>query len=176
MKSYFPLFFLFLTSWFLSAQESFLIYAPSRSAEVLRVLEAKVDGEKIQLKSIGEAPLRFPATTICSHPKKNLLYVTTNGGPEGMCPAATVVLDDNGIPKEHYVHQLKNGYAGLAVNAEVGWIAGASYRTGFLDIYELGDKGDIGRMMVSRFEEKKNAHFESQPLLTNQFRELCLDK
>ena len=42
----------FLTNLLLSAQEFFHIYAPSRSAKVLRVLEAKVDGEALQLKSV----------------------------------------------------------------------------------------------------------------------------
>ena len=150
---------LFFASMLLSAQESFHIYAPSRSAKVLRVLEAKVDGEALRLKSVVDYPLGFTATTIMAHPEKNLLYVTTNGGPEGECPAATVVLDEKGIPQKHHSHLLKNGYAGLAVNAKAGWIAGASYRTGWLDLYQLDDKGQIGKSLVNRYEEKKNAHF-----------------
>ncbi len=150
---------LLLTNLLLSAQESFHIYAPSRSAKVLRVLEAKVDGEALQLKSVVDYPLGFTATTITAHPEKNLLYVTTNGGPEGECPAATVVLDEKGLPQKHHSHLLKNGYAGLAVNAKAGWLAGASYRTGWLDLYQLDDRGRIGKSFVSRYEEKKNAHF-----------------
>ena len=159
MKLIFPLFFLFLTSCFVSAQESFHIYAPSRSAEVLRVLEAKVDGDALKLTSVVDYPLEFSATTITKHPKKNLLYVATNNGPDGQCPAATVVLDEKGIPKSHHKHLLKNGYAGLVVNAKAGWLAGASYRTGWLDVYQLNEEGTIGKNLVSRFEEKKNAHF-----------------
>ena len=149
----------FLTNLLLSAQEFFHIYAPSRSAKVLRVLEAKVDGEDLQLKSVVDYPLGFTATTITAHQEKNLLYVTTNGGPEGECPAATVVLDEKGLPQKHHSHLLKNGYAGLVVNAKAGWLAGASYRTGWLDLYQLDERGRIGKSLVSRYEEKKNAHF-----------------
>lgn len=154
-----PFLLLFVGSLLLTARESFLIYAPSRSAEVLRVLEAKVEGEVLKLNSVVDYPLGFSATTITAHPKKNLLYVTTNGGPEGECPAATVFLDEKGIPQKHQSHLLKNGYAGLAVNADAGWIAGASYRTGWLDLYELDETGRIGRVLVSRNEERKNAHY-----------------
>ena len=159
MRFFFPLSLLFLTSCFVSAQESFHIYAPSRSAEVLRVLEAKVDGDALKLTRVVDYPLGFSGTTITAHPKKNLLYVTTNNGPEGECPAATIVLDESGKPTKHHSHLLKNGYAGLGVNLDAGWIAGASYRTGWLDVYELNKEGTIGKMLVSRFEEKKNAHF-----------------
>jgi len=159
MKSHLALALLFLGNAFLSAQESFLIYAPSRKSEELRVLEAKVDGKKLHLRSVVDYPLGFSGTTIASHPKKKLLYVTTNNGPEGECPAATIELDEQGVPNKHHAHLLKNGYAGLGLNLEAGWIAGASYRTGWLDVYQLNDEGKIGKILVSRFEEKKNAHF-----------------
>lgn len=154
-----PVLLLFFGSLVLSAQESFLIYAPSRSAKSLRVLEAKVEEGDLKLKKVVDYPLEFSATTIAEHPKKNLLYVTTNGGPEGECPAATVVLDEKGIPLKHHSHLLKNGYAGLAVNAEAGWIVGASYRTGWLDLFQLNEDGRIGKSLVSRHEKRKNAHF-----------------
>jgi 6-phosphogluconolactonase len=150
---------LFLGVLLVQAQESFLIYAPSRSTQALYVLEARVRGETVELKGVLDYPLGFSATTITKHPKKDLLYVTTNGGLEGECPAATVELDKEGIPKMHRSHLLKNGYAGLAVNAGGDWIAGASYRTGWLDLYRLGEGGGIGELLVSRHEERKNAHF-----------------
>lgn len=144
---------LFLGGLLVQAQESFLIYAPSRSTQSLHVLEARVQGETVGLKGALDYPLRFSATTIAKHPKKDLLYVTTNGGLEGECPAATVELDKKGIPKMHRSNLLKNGYAGLAVNA------GASYRTGWLDLYRLGEGDGIGELLVSRHEKRKNAHF-----------------
>lgn len=159
MTTTLPLFLLFLTSLVLSAQESFLIYAPSRTAKSLRVLEARTEGDDLKLKKVSEYPLGFSATTITGHPDRSLLYVTTNNGSEGECPAATVFLDEKGIPHKHQSHLLKNGYAGLAVNAEAGWLAGASYRTGWLDLYRLEANGGIGKVVVSKHEERKNAHF-----------------
>lgn len=150
---------LILGSLELQAQESFLVYAPSRSSESLRVVEANVEGRTVELRRVAEYPLGFSATTITKHPEKDLLYVTTNGGPEGQCAAATVELGENGIPQRHHLHLLKNGYAGLAVNVKASWLAGASYRTGWLDVYQLDNDGRIGKALVSRYEEKKNAHF-----------------
>ncbi len=143
----------------LLAQESFLIYAPGRSAQSLHVLEAKVVEKSLKLERLPDYSLGFSATTITKHPKKNLLYVTSNGGPEGECSGATVELDKKGIPKKHEEHLLKHGYAGLAVDAGGTFLAGASYRTGWLDLYQLDDRGRIGKPLMSRFEERKNAHF-----------------
>ena len=142
----------------LRAPGNFHIYAPSREKEALHVLEAKVEGDSLTLRKVMDYPLAFSATTITAHPIKNVLYVTTNFGPEGKCPAATVILDEKGTPKSHHPHHLKNGYAGLAVDADGSFLAGASYRTGWLDLYELDD-GKIGKLLQSRHEEKKNAHF-----------------
>lgn len=150
---------LFSSCHLLSAEESFLIYAPSRSAQSLHVLKATVDGDAFALEKMADYPLGFSATTITQHPDRSLLYVTTNGGPEGQCPAATVTLDPQGVPHQHSSHLLKNGYAGLAVNVKAGWIAGASYRTGWLDLYRLNEKSEIGKSLVSRYEERQNAHF-----------------
>ena len=141
------------------ADQSFLIYAPGRSTQSLFVLEAKVSDESVKLNRLPDYPLGFSGTTITDHPSKGFLYITTNTGPEGQCPAASIELDQKGIPVKHRSYLLKNGYAGLAVNAKGTWIAGASYRTGWLDQYRLNDRGGIGEILTSRHEDKKNAHF-----------------
>lgn len=152
-------FLLLLSGLLLRAGESFLIYAPSREAKVLHILEARVEGENLKLAKVVDHPLGFTGTTITNHPENDLLYVTTNGGPEDECPSATIELDESGKPKKQHDHLLKRGYAGLAVHGKEGWLAGASYRTGWLDLYKLDDKGVIGKAIQSRFEERKNAHF-----------------
>ncbi|MEM1296362.1 MAG: hypothetical protein AAGH89_13425, partial [Verrucomicrobiota bacterium] len=70
------LFFAFLGLSSIVAEESFNIYAPSRTTNQLWMIEAKPSQDGLALEVAEKLELGFPASTIVSHPAKPLLYVS----------------------------------------------------------------------------------------------------
>ena len=84
----------------IAAEDSFHIYAPSRSTQELLVIGAEVGQAGCEFKLSERVPLGFAGATVCRHPKKAILYVAPSKtqwvGAKSITPGAMVRLHESG--------------------------------------------------------------------------------
>jgi 6-phosphogluconolactonase (cycloisomerase 2 family) len=145
-----------------AAQDSFHIYAPSRSTQELLVIRAEVGMAGFELKMSERAPLGFAGATICRHPKKAVLYVappkTQWDGRTSITTGALVRLDESGACENVDAVTFKHGYAYMSVDRTGKFLLGLNYHEGQLDVYRLKPDGSINEHVVTVDEGRRNAH------------------
>ena len=144
------------------AQDSFHVYAPSRSTQDLLVIRARVKEPGVELEIAARVPLGFPAATICRHPNKAVLYVappqTRWDAGKSTTPGAMVRLDQSGACREVDSITLKHGYAYMSTDQAGNFLLGSNYHDGQLDVYRLQPSGLIDAHVVTVDEGRRNAH------------------
>lgn len=146
----------------IAAENSFHIYAPSRSTQELLVIGAEVGQAGCEFKLSERVPLGFAGATVCRHPKKAILYVAPSKtqwvGAKSITPGAMVRLHESGACENVNAVALKHGYAYMSVDKTGMFLLGSNYHEGQLDVYRLKPDGSIGEHVVTVDEGRKNAH------------------
>ena len=144
------------------AQDSFHVYAPSRSTQELLVIRAEMGKAGFEFKMSERVPLGFAAATICRHPTKAALYVappkTQWDGAKSITPGVMVRLDESGACKNVSAVTFEHGYAYMSVDRTGMFLLGLNYHEGQLDVYRLKPDGSIGEHVVTVDEGRRNAH------------------
>ena len=141
-----------------SADESFHVFAPSRTSGKLFVVRAVVENDKLDLRVAKTMELGFPAATIVANPTRRLLYVAAARTEESETPGAVLhVGKDGGIAKRSPV-EFRHGYAYLSIDRSARFLLGANYRDGQVDVYRLKDDGGVGQRVCGLAEGRRNAH------------------
>lgn len=141
-----------------AAGKTFHAYAPSRKENRIWVIKAEPQGETLRLEARELVPLDFSPATITSHPFRPLLYVSTNRGADGVAPGATLTLSSDGSGKAVTPFTGSNGYSYLSLDRAQNFLLACNYVEGFVDVYELDEKGLVGARVSSLNEGRKAAH------------------
>lgn len=140
------------------AAEPFHIYAPSRTTGKLMIVEATPSETGLSLKPAEPVDLGFPAATITAHPKNPLLYVAAATGDEGKTPGAVITLDQKGGYLRQAPVIFQHGYSYLSLDRANGFLLGANYFDGFVDVYALDEAGTPSKRAAKLNEGRRNAH------------------
>ena len=141
-----------------SAEVAFRVFAPSRVGESLLVVEAIEDGSALKLELKKKVSLGYPATTIVAHPRKPLLYVSTNRSAAESAPGSIIELDAEGDYARHQHISFRHGYCFLALCNENRFLFGANYGGGQVDVYRIESDGSLGKGTHFLDEGRRNAH------------------
>jgi len=137
---------------------SFTIYAPSRVSQALLIADARVKDGKLTLKQTASVDLGFAGVSITQHLEKPILYVAAASGQEGLVPGASVLLNENGVPKKVVPFKLNHGCCYLSLDRKNNFVLGANYGDGFVDVYSLNKDGTLKNRVGGLDEGRKNAH------------------
>ncbi len=143
---------------FILADESFRVYAPSRTANALLVVDATPTDDGLSLKLAQQVKLGFPAATITSHPERGVLYVAALNSEESDTPGAIVMLDEDGGYVKHTPVKLHHGYAYLSLDRANRFLLGVDYFGGYVDVYAVDESGIPGKRVTALNEGRRNAH------------------
>jgi len=141
-----------------SADSAFHIFAPSSTAQQLLIVEAKPVDDKLSLKLTRRVDLGFPGRVIAAHGDKPLFYVAPSSGEEGNTPGAVIRLNPDGSYAKHRRVKLAHGYSYLSLDRTHGFLLGANYRDGFVDVYSLAKDGLPAKHVAALNEGRRNAH------------------
>ncbi|MEK6234691.1 MAG: lactonase family protein, partial [Planctomycetales bacterium] len=140
------------------AEDAFYVYAPSRVAGKLLIVEATPSAAGLSLKLTEQVELGFPAATITAHPEKPLLYAAPPRGTPGETQAAVISLKRDGSYLRHAPLTLHHGYSYLSLDRANRFLLGVNYFDGFVDVYALNDAGIPGKRTAALNEGRRNAH------------------
>ncbi len=144
------------------AQDSFHVYAASRSTQELLVIRAEFGDAGFELEMSERVSLGFAGATICRHPKKAVLYIAPSktkwDGSASITRGATVQLDESGSCDNVDTVALNHGYAYMSVDRTGKFLLGSNYHDGQLDVYRLGPDGLLFEHVVTVDEGRRNAH------------------
>jgi 6-phosphogluconolactonase len=140
------------------ADGAFHVYAPSRVAGKLLIVQATPSAGGLSLRLAERVELGFPAATITGHLDKPLLYVAAFTGEEGKTPGAVVSLGRDGGCVRHAPVTFRHGYSYLSLDRAGRFLLGADYVGGYVDVYALDEAGTPGKRAASLDEGRRNAH------------------
>ena len=147
-----------IVSAVIQAEDSFRIYAPSRTVGELIVVDAAPSEGGLTLRIAQRIELGFPAATITAHPSKPLLYVASARTGEKETLGAVVTLNDQGEYASHQKITLQHGYSYLSVDRAGNFLLGANYSDGQVDVYSLDKQGLPNDRVAALDEGRRNAH------------------
>lgn len=139
-------------------EESFHVYAPSRTSKKLFIVEATKAKQRLSLKMKQQVNLDFEAATITSHPEKSILYVTAARGKEAGAAGAVITLNDKGTVERSTPVTLAHGYSYLSLDRANRFLLGVNYFGGFVDTYALDKAGVPTKQVTALNEGRRNAH------------------
>ena len=138
--------------------ESFHVYAPSRTANQVIVVQAIPGDEEVALNMEERIDLKFSPATITQHPKQPLLYVVSNRGSEEERPAVVLHLNKAGQVVKQTPFKVHNGYSYLSLDRANRFLLASNYREGRVDVYSLDAQGIPQRRVTALDEGRRNAH------------------
>ena len=140
------------------ADDSFHVFAPSRTSNKLLVVKATPSEGKLKLELSRGIDLGFPAATVVAHPKKPLLYVAASRTEKDETQGAVVRLNPDGSYSGHETVSLDHGYSYLGLDRASNFLLGVNYFEGFVDVYALTKAGSVGEPVAALNEGRRNAH------------------
>lgn len=140
------------------ASSLFHIYAPNREAQGITIVQATESDDGLALKIAEEVDLGFSANAITAHPDEPVLYVAGSGGKADDVPGAIVSLNPDGLYASHNPMKLAHGYCYISLDRTNGFLLGADYGRGYVDVYALDDSRTLGKRTMALNEGRRNAH------------------
>ncbi len=140
------------------ADQTFHVYAPSRTTKKLLIVEAAPREKGLSLKLKRTVNLDFEAATITAHPKKSLFYTTEARGKAGLANGAVVTVSEDGRDVQITPLRLAHGYSYLSLDRANRYLLGVNYFGGFVDVYALDNSGRPTKQVVALNEGRRNAH------------------
>ncbi len=136
----------------------FKVYLPSRTTNLLWIVQATEKGDQLSLSVDEKIDLGFSPVAIVAHPEQPLLYVSKNVGEEGNSPGAAITLEAEGSFRSHRSLTLEHGYSYLSLDHDQKFLLGADYYGGHVDVYPLDKNGNPGSRIAFLDEGRTAAH------------------